>query len=127
MFIFDYLAEISAAIALIAAVVSPWITAAINNRHEVKMERLRFNTQHRAEVIEKFIHCAGQAVSMQTIETLSAFGDSLGEAYIYLPEELHSDIEVLTEHILQHDKKFANETFTRICKELRKADIRPLI
>lgn len=125
MFLLDHLAEISSAVALIAAVVSPWVTAAINNRHQLKMERIRFNVVHRAEVIERFISCAGEAIS--DYSNIGRFGAALGEAYVYLPDHILNDVDALSNAIYEADAEKALSLLSDVCRALRDEGIRPSI
>ena len=122
-------------IALASTVVSPLLTALINSycsirlrklemKHEKDLREQQYYTQHRSDVIERYITAAGKAARVRNVEAKMEFGAAMGEIYLYVDE---SDWPLLAEietNILYSDKEAGTEALTNLCKKLAHSGVR---
>lgn len=75
-------------VAIVLSVASPFLTASINNRHERKMYVLRFYTEHRAEVIEKYLSAVRGRLDTPHNRSFLSYDQHYGEVFLYLPKSM---------------------------------------
>ena len=108
-------------IALVAAVISPILTAIINNRHEIKMYNQRYYKEHRADVIENYIRYTGSiSKHSATSEDFRQYGKYSKEIYLYLPDDLWCTIDSIHDCISNSEYNHASDFLAILCKELNK-------
>lgn len=117
---------IISSISLFASFASPLLTAAIKNRHELKMYNLGFFVQHRAEAIERYIASVGAVIHGSCDEDLREYGTHLGEIYLYVPERLWLQIEQIDLAIRAKQRENAADRLFDLCQELSKEHPRPI-
>lgn len=85
---------ISLIIALIASIVSPFLTSVLNNNHTMKMETLRNDfaekralNERKITVFQAGLQSLGGCLSNPTHETIQEAGTFLYSLYLYLPKE----------------------------------------
>ena len=81
--------------ALIVSVLSPLITAIINNKFSYKTHYDEFHKKPAAEAIERYLRSASALISLRSDENLNNYYKSFGEIFLYVPETLWADIEQL--------------------------------
>ena len=86
-------ALILSVISLAVAILSPVLVALSNHRHERKMYRMKFVTEHKHEVIEHYLRSAGKCIFMFDLAALSEFESVASEIFMYAPEEKWDDLD----------------------------------
>lgn len=94
------LAIVISAAAFLTSVAGPCLTAHINSKHEQKMYTKRFKTEHKHEVIEKYLKAVGKYVFSSFDENTDIFGEASAEIFMYVPKELWDDIRALNTSII---------------------------
>jgi len=121
------IASIIIAIAALAfSVVSPVITAWLNNSHQLKMKQIEFNLERRAQAIENYVRAIGETIHTKRPD-LTHCGSSYGEIFLYLPEELWPLVKQINSYILEYDYDRATPLFDELCSALSKIEVRPSI
>lgn len=113
--------DVSLVIALSATVIAtltPMATTCMNNRHERKMYELRFYKQHQAEAIENYIRDTGSVISSHLEENLTAYGKSVGEILLYVPQPLCEEISALHNLITSYDWSNTQDRYLKLCQDL---------
>ena len=106
-------------IALVAAIISPIVTAIINNHYQAKMKRLQFFDEHRAEVIENYIRFTGSINKMSAgYETYCKYGQYSKEIYLYISEDLWRYVDQIEELLFNRNYDDANKVLAILCKAL---------
>ena len=115
------ISDIISGIALIAAILSPVITAVIQNSHESKMHKQKFYDEHRATAIENYIKATG-TINHYGIsnELLEEYGKYSKEIYLYAPEYLWKYIEEIDGLIKNRKFKDVSEPLAKLCIEFSK-------
>ena len=104
-------------IALVAAVLSPVITAIVNNTHQSKIDRQRYFDEHRAQVIENYIRSVGELCEDVDREQFRrSYGKNSKEIYLYLPESLWGKIDQIDYSVYQRHHRQACILLTELCK-----------
>lgn len=108
-------------IALVAAVLSPVITAIVNNKYQSKINRQKYFDEHRAQVIENYIQSVGELCEDVDRESFRrAYGRNSKEIYLYLPQELWSKVDSIDSLIYRNNHRQACIVLAELCKELNK-------
>ena len=94
-------ALILSVISLAVAILSPVLVALSNHRHERKMYRMKFVTEHKHEVIEHYLRSAGKCIFMFDLPSLSEFESVASEIFMYAPEEMWDDLDRFNKAIAQ--------------------------
>lgn len=111
--------------ALAISVLSPFITAAINNRHERKMFRLHFYEQHRAEVIEAYVSSAGRCIYGGFMcNDVAEFGSICGEIFTYIDSAHWDLISQLNYQIQISDSKNAIQSLKELSQIIAFQNVR---
>lgn len=120
-------ASVIIAIAALAfSVVSPVITAHLNNRHQLKMKQIEFNLERRAQAIENYVRAVGETIHTQRPDTAHC-GSSYGEIFLYLPEDLWPLVRQINSCLLEAEYQQASGYFDTLCAALSKIEVRPSI
>ena len=89
---FDMALVVSVA-SLSVAVFSPVLVSIFSNRHERKMYRLRFVTEHKHEVIENYLRFAGKCIFLFDLTALAEFESIASEIFMYAPKTMWEDLD----------------------------------
>jgi hypothetical protein len=122
-------------IALIFALVSPIISAWISGHYrlkERKMEisaendrrRSEYYSQHRAEVIERYLSAAGKACEFGTFESREMFGAAAPEMYLYVPPEYWATLDAISSLLETEENDKAKQFLRDLSKFLSAKQIR---
>ncbi len=121
----DLSITISAVIAT-CAIISPVLTALINNHHLYKMRKLDIKLEsekasvfYKRGIFENYLKIAGRCVTAPNDETLSNYGEIYPLALIYFPDHLQTTLIQLNESILKHDWKMAQKYLENITPMIR--------
>lgn len=95
---FDMTISISVIVAL-CAILSPMITAIINNRYQIKLKRMELLQQehqdsalyHRS-VYENYLKHAGRCIYLSDQDALKEYGEFYYSALMYAPPDIRSDM-----------------------------------
>ena len=117
--------DIIALAALAIAILSPFLTAYLNNRHQLKMKRIEFNLEHRAQVIENYIRATGDTIFTHKPSSAHQYGAFYGEIFVYLPIELWPLLLSINEKFKQSLYDEAQPEFFVLCQQLAKLEVRP--
>lgn len=82
-----------AAIALLISIISPILTAIINNHYKIKEYKSEFYEKHRAEVIERYLNSVGSTLYRQDLDDIREYGRSFAEIYLYVPSYLWDTLD----------------------------------
>lgn len=92
-------ATITAAIA-VAAIVSPIITALINNHYQVKLrkldyvdEQLKNTVYHKRDIFEKYLHYSGRLLYTGSPDDYMLYYSYYFQALLYVDDELAYDMQ----------------------------------
>ena len=114
------------AIIAICALVSPILTAIINNifqlllrRQEFKHEEKLADEEHEREVFEGYVRAAGACIQVQNTEALHEFGRHSSQAMYYVPEDIREEMLKLEKSIRTDDKSSKVELLYTITTKLR--------
>ena len=89
------------------------------NTHEERMFQLDFYVKHRAEILELYLKNVGALIASKGNSTaLSDYRRSYGEAFLYLPDDLHNDAVSLNTLLVDGCYIEAESLFMSFCKRL---------
>lgn len=116
-----------AAAALLVSVLSPTLTAIVNNHHEYKKRISDFEQEHRIAAIEAYVRSTGAVCGNGTNESFAQYGAHCGEIYLYVPKELWPKIDTIAEKLQEPDYISASKELHSLCKELSLKGLSPSI
>lgn len=93
------IAIIISAAAFLTSVIGPCLSAYIQSKHEEKMYKKRFISEHEHEVIERYLKTAGKYSFSMDYNDMRDFGEASAEIFMYAPRELWKDIQELNTQI----------------------------
>lgn len=109
----------------IAAIVSPILTALLNNHHLKVMKRMELDyaarqreADHENEIFDGYIRAAGACIQKHAVESLLTFGEYSGLAKYYVPKEIRNNMELLEKNIMTDDKAVNIDHFSKIIDQL---------
>lgn len=83
----------------VCAILSPVITAIINNHHQKVMKQLEYKhleheeqIRHEIEICEKFVRSAGACIHDPTRDEVKIYGENLGVILYYVPDDIRKEI-----------------------------------
>lgn len=94
-------ALIFSVISLAVAIVSPFLVALANHRHERKMYKMKFAIEYKHEVIERYLRSAGKCLFSFDRESISEFESAASEIFMYAPEEMWDDLDQFNKAVAQ--------------------------
>lgn len=112
----DTSAIIVAAIAALAAILSAPLNSLINNHYELKKQQLETTltiqndaNNYARSVQEKYLVSVSRYINDPTDENRKLYGESYALVFLYVPTNLHHQLESIHANIC--DKDFDNATF----------------
>lgn len=106
---FDLTISISVIVAL-CAIISPILTAIINNRYHIKMKRMELSQQeysnsvlHYRSVYENYLKYAGRCIYFADQDALKDYGEYYYSALMYAPHDIQKDM-VRANSLMLEDK-----------------------
>ena len=116
----DLTVTVSVIIAL-CAIVSPILTAIINNRHQLKIrklemqERLYENTvMYQRKIFENYLKYLGKCASHADVNALHEYGEYYLIALMYAPDNIQKKMKIANQNMQEYKWKNA----LSICEEL---------
>lgn len=95
---FDLTISISVIVAL-CAIISPILTAIINNRYQIKMKRIELSQQeyrdtvlYHRDVYENYLKHAGRCIYYADHDALKDYGEYYYSALMYAPHDIQIDM-----------------------------------
>lgn len=108
-------------IALVVSILVPYITARANNKHQLKLFKLKSESDRldkvndaRISVLRSFISNTGRYLSCSSIDNLSDLGFSYFAAYQYIPGEYWKKLDKLYEDMIYNRWDDARELFLQL-------------
>lgn len=108
-------------VTLAAAILSPILTAWINNRYQLKMRTLELDhddkqasTLHHRQIIEHYLMAAGASAYNYNGNTVSEYGKYYALAFSHLPEECHAQMKKLNEVIHYNNVNNSRAEFEKL-------------
>lgn len=116
----DNVALTVAVVTAISAVLSPILTAIINNIHATRMRKMELFTSKRISVINQFVADVGEylAAANYDEEEEDRFSASLCAVFLYAPKSIWQDLDAFIVLLRSGDKNKAKEQFPDITKKL---------
>ena len=109
---------LAAWIALIVAIISPILTAIINNRHQTKMKKIEMSIASKLKIIEDYLSSAGQIIYHNGEASTESCSIAIGRIYSASPRSLWEKISVLDEMIYSGNWEDAHAQFLEISQAL---------
>lgn len=109
---------LAAQIALIVAIISPILTAIINNRHQTKMKKIEMSIASKLKIIEDYLSSAGQIIYHNGEANTESYSIAIGRIYSASPRSLWEKISVLDEMIYSGNWEDAHAQFLEISQAL---------
>lgn len=110
----------------ICALLSPILTAIINNCHQKSMKKLEYKEQEKQrkierkrEIYEDYFRAAGACVQHINPESLLEFGKHSAQILCYVPDDVIIPIEYLEKLLMDRDQKHAQDQLNLIIAKLR--------
>lgn len=111
---FDLTVTVSVIIAL-CAIISPILTALINNHYLLKMKKLELSQEHykntiayQRNIFENYLKYAGRCTAYTDENALRDYGEYYLLALMYAPKELHS--KMISLHTFMRTYKWTDAT-----------------
>lgn len=83
----------------VCAILSPVITAIINNHHQKVMKQLEYKhleheeqVRHEREICEGYVRAAGACIHRPTGDQAKTYGENLGLILYYVPDDIRKEI-----------------------------------
>lgn len=109
---------LAAWIALIVAIISPILTAIINNRHQTKMKKIEMSIASKLKIIEDYLSSAGQIIYHNGEASTESYSIAIGRIYSASPRSLWEKISLLDEMIYSSNWEDAHTQFLEISQAL---------
>ena len=109
---------LAAWIALIVAIISPILTAIINNRHQTKMKKIEMSIASKLKIIEDYLSSAGQIIYHNGEASTESYSIAIGRIYSASLRSLWEKISVLDEMIYSGNWEDAHAQFLEISQAL---------
>ena len=112
---------IAIAFTLALSILVPLLTQIANNRHQRKMQREKFEYEHRQKKIityEDFLKNVGATITSRigTPANLSLAGSCIANIYLYAPTEWFADLDTLQSQIIHCNWDTATLIFKKYCR-----------
>lgn len=112
----------------VCAILSPVITAVVNNKHQKIMKELEYKQaehaekeQHIQQIYEGYIRETGACIRVLTGEQATKYGECLGLILYYVPDDIRKEILQLDTELFAHnsDSKITVSHLEKIAVKLR--------
>lgn len=121
----DLTVTISVIIAL-CAIVSPVLTAIINNWHQTKIKQLELKQQeykntiiHQREFFENYLKHAGRCIYYADSDALKDYGEHYFSALMYAPDDLKADMIEANQLMVKCDWDNASALIEELTAKIR--------
>ena len=111
----------------VCAIVSPVLTAIINNYHQKVMKQLEYKQlereeqlRHEREICEGYVRAAGSCIHRADVDAVRKYGEHFGAVVFYAPEDIRKEILLLENAIFSGAGVNKSELLTSIAVKLRK-------
>ena len=108
-----------------AAVISPVLTALINNAHQsamrrqdAKREKYHETVAYKRKIIEEYIQRTAVKIQVKNLDTNIEYASGFGLAAIYVPEQIRNKMIEIDNLIIQQDRETADRHFKQLLPEL---------
>lgn len=122
---FDLTVTASVIIAL-CAIISPILTAIINNRHQFKIlkmeaEQRQFENTivYRRTIFENYLRFSGKCISHADAEALQAYGEYYLIALMYAPENIKHKMVTTHKLMIEHEWSDASVLYEQLAPMIR--------
>lgn len=105
-------------IALIVAIISPILTAIINNHHQTKMKKIEMSIASKLKIIEDYLSSAVQIIYHNGEASTESYSIAIGRIYSASPRFLLEKISLLDEMIYSRNWEDAHTQFLEISQAL---------
>lgn len=109
---------LAAWIALIVAIISPILTAIINNHHQTKMKKIEMSIASKLKIIEDYLSSAGQIIYHNGEASTESYSIAIGRIHSASPRFLWEKISLLDEMIYSRNWEDAHTQFLEISQAL---------
>lgn len=109
---------LAAWIALIVAIISPILTAIINNHHQTKMKKIEMSIASKLKIIEDYLSSAVQIIYHNGEASTESYSIAIGRIYSASPRFLWEKISLLDEMIYSRNWEDAHTQFLEISQAL---------
>ena len=109
---------LAAWIALIVAIISPILTAIINNHHQTKMKKIEMSIASKLKIIEDYLSSAGQIIYHNGEASTESYSIAIDRIYSASPRFLWEKISLLDEMIYSRNWEDAHTQFLEISQAL---------
>ena len=109
---------LAAWIALIFAIISPILTAIINNHHQTKMKKIEMSIASNLKIIEDYLSSAVQIIYHNGEASTESYSIAIGRIYSASPRFLWEKISLLDEMIYSRNWEDAHTQFLEISQAL---------
>lgn len=109
---------LAAWIALIVAIISPILTAIINNHHQTKMKKIEMSIASKLKIIEDYLSSAGQIIYHNGEASTESYSIAIGRIYSASPRFLWEKISLLDEMIYSRNWEDAHSKFLETSQTL---------
>lgn len=120
----DLTVTISVIVAL-CAIISPILTALINNRHHTKIKKIELRQQHyektvlhQRELFERYLKNAGRIIQFPQIETKKDYGEAYFAALFLAPSELREQMIAVDKEITKLNMVAASSLLADLAPKL---------
>ena len=114
---------IAIAITLALSILVPLFTQIANNRFQYKKAKQEHEfakederRKNRVKAYENFLMNVAAAIEYRTEETLTSAGSSIGQVYLYVPEELYGKLDALYNSLRKSDWDTAEVRYLELTK-----------
>lgn len=107
-----------AIILLLSSIISPIITAIINNRHELKLKKLDMFNEAKRTALNNFINCGSDFIMTRNAADFCEYYKALSKLYIFFDSKDLWEFQVFPNHIKDIDNFKAYCNFTSIVEKL---------
>ena len=110
----------------ISAIISPIVTAIINNRHQYKLKELEYKHEneksslfYKRGVYEDYLRCVGRVVAFSDNESFKEYGRIYPLALIYFPESLYDQLIDINDDLQARRISIASEKLNVLAPKIR--------
>lgn len=113
----------------VCAILSPILTALINNHHQKVMKKLEYKhleheeqIRHEREICEGYVRAAGACIHNLTVDQVKTYGENLGLVLYYVPDDIRKDIMEFEDKVIASGTGYlpASKILESIAVKLRK-------